>query len=87
MFNIKTRKIGKYVADDNCTLQVKGTTLQFFNSKQSVAKTLRKPEEQLREFNKSGKVALRKFMDNIVAVETKLNGRINNDTVILKAVK
>ena len=87
VFNIKTRKIGKYVADDNCTLQVKGTTLQFFNSKQSVAKTLRKPEEQLREFNKSGKVALRKFMDNIVAVETKLNGRINNDTVILKAVK
>ena len=87
VFNIKTRKIGKYIADDNCTLQVKGTTLQFFNPKQSVAKTLRKPEEQLREFNKSGKVALRKFMDNIVAVETKLNGRINNDTVILKAVK
>ena len=87
VFNIKTRKIGKYVAEEHATLQVKGTTLQFYNEKQSIAKTLRKPEEQLREFNKSGKVALRKFMDNINAVETKMNGRFNTDTVILKAVK
>lgn len=87
VFNVKTRKIGKYIAEEHQTLQVKGTTLQFFNANASVAKTLRKPEEQLREFNKSGKVALRKFMDNINAVETKMNGRINSDTVILKAVK
>ena len=87
VFNVKTRKIGKYVAEEHATLQVKGTTLQFFDEKQSVAKTLRKPEEQLREFNKSGKVALRKFLDNIKGVETKLNGRFNADTVILKAVK
>jgi len=87
VFNVKTRKIGKYVAEEHATLQVKGTTLQFFNEKQSVAKTLRKPEEQLREFNKSGKVALRKFLDNIKGVETKLNGRFNADTVILKAIK
>jgi len=87
VFNIKTRKIGKYVAEDHATLSVKGTTLQFFNTRQSVAKTLRKPEEQLREFNKAGKVALRKYMDNINAVETQMNGRINADTVILKAIK
>lgn len=87
VFNVKTRKIGKYIAEEHATLQVKGTTLQFFDEKQSVAKTLRKPEEQLREFNKSGKVQLRKFLDNIKGVDTKLNGRFNADTVILKAVK
>ena len=87
VFNIKTRKIGKYVAEEHATLQVKGTTLQFFDEKKSIAKTLRKPEEQLREFNKSGKVQLRKFLDNINAVETKMNGRFNADTVILKAIK
>ena len=87
VFNVKTRKIGKYVAEEHATLQVKGTTLQFFDEKQSVAKTLRKPEQQLSDFNKSGKVQLRKFLDNIKGVETKLNGRINADTVILKAVK
>ena len=86
VFNIKTRKIGKYVANEHDTLQVKGTTLHFFDDKLSVAKTLRKPEQQLAEFNKSGKVQLRKFLGNIKGVETKLNGRFNNDTVILKAV-
>ena len=86
MFNVKTRKIGKYVANEHDTLQVKGTTLHFFDDKLSVAKTLRKPEQQLAEFIKSGKVQLRKFLGNIKGVETKLNGRFNNDTVILKAV-
>ena len=87
VFNVKTRKLGKYVAEDAQQFQVKGTTLQFFNANASVAKTLRKPEQQLADFNKSGKVQLRKFLDNIKGVETKLNGRINADTVILKAVK
>ena len=86
VFNTKTRKIGKYIANEHDTLQVKGTTIQFFNENESVAKTLRKPEQQLAEFNKSGKVQLRKFLSNIKGVETKLNGRINNDTVLLKAV-
>jgi hypothetical protein len=87
VFNVKTRKLGKYVAEDAQQFQVKGTTLQFFNSNASVAKTLRKPEQQLADFNKSGKVQLRKFLDNIKGVETKMNGRFNADTVILKAVK
>ena len=87
VFNTKTRKLGKYIAEDHATLQIKGTTLQFFDEKQSVAKTLRKPEQQLADFNKSGKVQLRKFLDNIKGVETKMNGRFNADTVILKAVK
>ena len=63
------------------------STAKQSNARQSIAKTLRKPEEQLREFNKSGKVQLRKFLDNINAVETQMNGRINADTVILKAIK
>ena len=87
VFNTKTRKLGKYVAEDAQQFQVKGTTLQFFNANTSVAKTLRKPEQQLADFNKSGKVQLRKFLDEIKGVETKMNGRFNADTVILKAVK
>ena len=75
-----------WLACEHDTLQVKGTTLQFFDDTLSVAKTLRKPEQQLAEFNKSGKVQLRKFLTNIKGVETKLNGRFNTETVILKAV-
>jgi len=84
VFNIKTRKLGKYIASEFADLGVKGTTITGFDEFKSVAKTLRKPEEQLKEFKAAGKVALRKFLDDIKAVDIKLNGRINEDTVLLK---
>lgn len=84
VFNVKTRKLGKYIAADACTLQVKGTTLQFFDEKRSIQKTLRKPADQLKEFKGAGKVALRKFLDEIPTTDTKLNGRLNPDTILLK---
>ena len=86
IFNVKTRKLGKYVADTYQTLSVKGTSIVNFNDQSSVAKTLRKPADQLKEFSKASKVALRTFIKDIRATEIKLNGRINADTVLLKAV-
>jgi hypothetical protein len=84
IFNTKTRKIGKYVAGEFTELSVKGTSITVFDEHKSVQKTLRKPEEQLKEFKAAGKVQLRKFLDDIKAVDIKLNGRINEDTVLLK---
>jgi hypothetical protein len=84
IFNTKTRKLGKYVAEEYKELSVKGTSITGFSEMQSVQKTLRKPEEQLKEFKAAGKVALRKFLEDIKAVDIKLNGRINEDTVLLK---
>jgi hypothetical protein len=84
IFNIKTRKLGKYVAKEFAELAVKGTTVINFDENKSVQKTLRKPEEQLKEFKAAGKVALRKFLDDIKAVDIKLNGRCNEDTILLK---
>jgi hypothetical protein len=84
VFNVKTRKIGKYVAQDFQDLAVKGTTVVNFSENKSVQKTLRKPEEQLKEFKAAGKVQLRKFLEDIKAVDIKLNGRINEDTILLK---
>ena len=40
--------------------------------------------EQLKEFKKAGKVTLRKFLDNIETTDSFLNGRCNNDTILLK---
>ena len=60
VFNVKTRKIGKYVAQEARTLTVKGTTIQDFDTDLSIAKTLRKPDTQLTEFNKCTKVEQRK---------------------------
>ena len=84
IFNIKTRKLGKYVANEYMELGVKGTSITGYNENQSVQKTLRKPEDQLKEFKAAGKVALRKFLEDIKAVDIKLNGRINEDTILLK---
>lgn len=84
VFNVKTRKLGKYVTGEFNELGVKGTSVTGFDEIKSVQKTLRKPEEQLKEFKSAGKVALRKFLEDIKAVDIKLNGRINEDTILLK---
>ena len=84
VYNIKTRKLGKYVAASYQTLGIKGTSITGYDVDKSVSKTLRKPEEQLKEVAKAGKVALRTWLKDIKAVEVKLNGRIGTDTVLLK---
>jgi hypothetical protein len=85
LYNTKTRKLGKYVAAAYQTLTVKGTSIVNYDTDKSVSKTLRKPDEKLKEFKSAGKVVLRKFLEDIKATETKLNGRISNDIVLLKA--
>ena len=84
VYNTKTRKLGKYVSAAYQQLGIKGTTITGFDTDKSISKTLRKPETQVREFATSGKVQQRKFMDAIKATETKLNGRINEDIILLK---
>ena len=93
VFNARTRKLGKYVASnvdpsgmqrEGSGLSVKGTTIIGFDQKQSIQKTLRKPEDQLKSFNKAGKVKLRKFLDDINTIDTKLTGRVNKETILLK---
>ncbi len=84
IYNTKTRKLGKYIAGEFADLGVKGTTIVGFDENKSVQKTLRKPADQLKEFKAAGKVALRKFLEDINAVDTKMNGRINEETLLLK---
>jgi hypothetical protein len=84
VFNSKTRKLGKYVAEEFKELGIKGTTITGFSEMKSVQKTLRKPAEQIAAFKAAGKVVLRKFLEDINAVDTKMNGRINEDTLLLK---
>lgn len=84
VYNIKTRKLGRYIAEHLGQLGIKGTSLTGYDQTKSIAKTLRKPEEQLKEFGQAGKVALRTFLKDVKAVEVVLNGRINEDILLLK---
>lgn len=85
VFNTKTRKLGKYVAaEDASVMTVKGSTIIGYDEVKSLQKTLRKPEETLKEFKAAGKIKLRKFLEEINTTETVLSGRINTDTIILR---
>jgi hypothetical protein len=84
IYNTKSRKLGRYIAEEYKDLAVKGASIVNFSENSSVQKTLRKPEEKLKEFKTAGKVQLRKFLDTINATDTKMNGRINEETILLK---
>lgn len=86
VYNTKTRKLGVYFVDDfQQGLVVKGTSMQAHHESKSVQKTLRKPAEQLKEFKGNAKTKYKKAFDAIKTTDTKLNGRFNDNTIILKA--
>jgi hypothetical protein len=91
-YNTKTRKLGRFVVSMHgdmaiSTLGVKGSAITGYDELKSTCKTLRKPAEKLAEFKTQGKPGLRKFMDSIKSVETKLKGRISPETILLRAIK
>ena len=85
VYDTAKRKLYHFVADSlgKCLI-VKGNTLLGFDTKESEAKILRKPEEQLKQVTGS-KPAARKFFKEIKAVATTPNGRFNAAMIILKA--
>lgn len=88
VYNTKTRKLGLYIVDQYAgALGVKGTGILGFDAAASVQKTLRKPAEQLKEFTANGKPAAKKWFKTIKSTETKMNGRINKDMILLKVYK
>jgi len=86
VYNVKTRKLGVYNALDAAGLTVKGSTIVNYGKTSSISKTLRKPEKTLKIVTDGGKIALRKVMDDVNSKPSALNGRINKDTILLRAV-
>lgn len=86
VFNVKTKALGVYHAEDAAGFSVKGSTLQNFSEMKSVTKRLRKPEQVLPEVLSAGKVALRNILGKLTTKETLLTGRLNKDTIILRVI-
>jgi hypothetical protein len=84
IYNTKTRKLGVYNAEDESGLKMKGTTIKNYVENTSISKTLRKPDVTLPIVTDGSKIALRKVMESIKAKPSKLNGRINKDTLLLR---
>ena len=64
---------------------VRGTSIKDFDITKSVQKTLRKPTEQLKMFKLGTKTKFMSGFRDIKATEIKLNGRLNEQIIILKA--
>ena len=88
VLNVKTRKIGYYIAKTSAGIGVKNSSLINFTEK-SMQKTLRKPPEQVKEFKEQNtqKRFETWFAKSVKTTETILNGRFNEDTIILKVYK
>lgn len=84
VFNVKTRKLGVYIAADGAGLSVKGSKIENYKYSESIAKTLRKPKEVLTRVLDGGKVVLRKVMSEVNSKPQQLNGSINKDTILLR---
>jgi len=92
VYNTKTRKLGVYHAINKDPrgmgrdgLMVKGTTIQDFDEDSSFQKTLRKPKEQIKNWTGSAKTKFAKAFDELTTTGIKMNGRINDNTIILQA--
>lgn len=86
VYNTKNRKLQYYVADDYAkTFSVKGTSILGYDTSKSSQKTLRKPAEFIKEIRGAGKPDSRKLYDTLKTTSTAVNGRFNENLIIIKA--
>jgi len=93
VFNTKNRKLGIYYTSvedptgtgrDGSGLNLKGQTLQRYNEEKSVWWTLRKPVDQLQEVkNLNTRKKFENWIEKLTTTPTKMNGRINPETVLI----
>lgn len=85
VYNTKTRKLGVFYADKMIKeLSVKGTTIVGFDPETSTQKTVRKPDEVLKGANKLARTKIAKLYKELTTTETKINGRINEHSILLR---
>lgn len=86
-YNTKYKKLSRYDALGPNGIQVKGTTLIGYDEEKSLTKSVRKPDETIKQLLSAGKVALRNILTELKTNESKPTGRINTDTIILRVIK
>ena len=85
VFNTKNRKLGIYEATHkHHGLSLKGTTLLNYDLSTALQKTVRKPQEVLEKLNTGGLQAIKNTFNTLSTTETKLNGRLNKETILVR---
>ena len=87
LYDTKWRAIKRFDALGPAGLSVKGTTLQGFNAETAEQRKVRKPSEILPRVLSGGKRVLSKLLSEINTKPSVPNGRINQNMIILRAIK
>lgn len=96
VYNFKTRKLGVYTASVvdprglgriGTGLSVKGSTIRGFAEDSSIQKALRKPKEMIEQFRQAGPIKIKALLNELKTVDVKLNGRVNEHTILLRVIR
>ena len=87
VYNTKYKAIGVYNASTERGLSIKGSTITQFNAATSLSKTARKPEEIIDKTLRASPAASKKLLETMTTKEKIMNGRINNETILLRVIK
>jgi hypothetical protein len=87
LYNTKYDQLIMLNAISPTGLSVKGSTIIDFDPDASIKKKVRKPEDTIQKVLSGGKQVLIKLMSTLTTKPIEVNGRINNDTIILRAIK
>lgn len=85
-YNTKYRVVNYLLAVEGQTLDIKGTTIQNMDKKNSFAKRIRKPEEVIPVLIKANAKTAKKNLMGLTTQEIEATGRLNEDILILRCV-
>ncbi len=87
LFNTKYRQLVQLVAASVDGFSIRGTTIINLREEACLRKTLRKPEDVLTEIGKTTKARVNKVFLDLKTKSAAANGRLNEETIILKVFK
>lgn len=87
LFNTKYRQLVQLVAASVAGFSVKGTTITNLREESCLKKTLRKPEEVLKDIGAATKARALKIFLDLKTKSAQANGRLNEETIILKVYR
>jgi len=86
VYNTKNKKLGVYYASGASGFSIKGSSLLGWDPETSSQNSLRKPIDVLPKVLEAGKIALNKILPSLTTVNTKMNGRFNAETIIVRVL-
>lgn len=86
VYNTKNKKLGVYYATGASGFSVKGSSLLGWDPETSSQNGLRKPADIIPKVLEGGKLVLNKLLSTLTTINTKMNGRFNADTIIVRVL-